>query len=184
MRSRPLLALFWMATSAIAAGLELRITPPAGPILAGGFPQFAAEIENTGSGAVSLILPGDGSESKWRTPVVGWSILPADRPELAHPAEPPLLRGGRCGNVNSLQLSEVFTLKPGEKRALGDWIGQPRFDRPGRYRVVFYYQNLPELRFRGLAAKAPSARIVREFRASTPCLLRSREMVVEVRPPG
>src|SRR5436853_5580183 len=35
-------------------------------------------IKNVSREPVTLVLPGDGSECKWRTPVVAWSFVPVD----------------------------------------------------------------------------------------------------------
>jgi hypothetical protein len=65
-------------------------------------PQITATITNKGSAPVTLVLPGDGSESGWRTPVVGFSSIKVGKDKPKHPADVPRYRGGRCGNINAL----------------------------------------------------------------------------------
>src|SRR5262245_34421955 len=112
---------------------------------------FVATITNRGSKPVTLVQPGDGSNCRLRTPVVGWSVLEADANAQKHPATVPPFKGFRgCGNINSLRMNEVFTLPPGAGIRLADWIGHPIFEKPGRFRVVFYYHNIPDLELAGI----------------------------------
>lgn len=101
--------------------------------------------------AVTLVLPGNGSESAWRTPVFGWSAIKVDKGTANHPKMAPLYRGGRCGNINPpLQKEEVFVLAPGESKKLYEWTGFPQLPEPGTYGVVFFYADEPNLKWRGI----------------------------------
>ena len=167
----------------IAQDLVLSVSAPAKPVHVGDHSSFAVTVSNRGPKSVTLVEPGDGSDCKLRTPVVGWSILPADAKAKRHPKEPPPFRGPRmCGNINPLKLSEVFTLQPGESRRLGAWTGDPDFAQPGRYRVVFYYQNIPKLPTGGLPLGPHDDGVVGQIRKSTRCRLVSTELVVDVLP--
>ena len=75
---------------AAAEDVALKIHAPQAAIHSGDTPSFDATIINQGKKPVTLVLPGDGSESGWRTPVVGWSVVSAAEPRQTHPAEPPL----------------------------------------------------------------------------------------------
>jgi hypothetical protein len=144
-------------------------------------PKCIATITNTGSHEISLVKPGDGSRCGWRTPHVGWSTLGAD--DVAqHPEDVPLWEGTRCGNMNRLGREEIVRLKPGETLTLDDsWIGSPRFSGPGRYRVKFYYRNLPGHNWKGgdLGA-AGDQEAVKAMRVSTSCFAASNEVTITV----
>jgi hypothetical protein len=135
---------------ATPATLDLHISAKATSLTLGQQPQITATITNKGKAPVTLVLPGDGSESGWRTPLVGFSSIKIDKEKSKHPATVPLYRGGRCGNVNALKSNEVFSLAPGKSQDLSGWIGSPRFTELGTYSVVFYYSNDPELKWRGV----------------------------------
>jgi hypothetical protein len=83
-------------------------------------------------------MPGDGSESGWRTPILTWRTFRG-----------PLVR---CGNRNGLKPEEVFTLEPGEWRTLAAHCGlrapEPLF--AGRYRYTVRYENIPDLKWDGM----------------------------------
>src|SRR6516162_9153731 len=110
---------------ATPATLDLHISAKEASLTLGQQPQITATITNKGSAPVTLVLPGDGSESGWRTPLVGFSSIKTGKDKPQHPATVPLYRGGRCGNVNALRSNEVFTLAPGKSKDLSTWIGLP-----------------------------------------------------------
>lgn len=118
------------------------------PILkVGENPAISLYITNYGTETVTLVMPGDGSESGWRTPVVWSSTLEAGdlRP---HSNTPDFTRISRCGNMNSLKWDEVFRLAPRESKEIGEWVWLPPFRKPGSYRVKIYYVNQPSLIWR------------------------------------
>jgi hypothetical protein len=164
-----------------AAGLELHISAKETSLTQGEQPQIHATITNKGAAPVTLVLPGDGSESGWRTPLVGFSSVKAGRGKPKHPAEVPLYRGGRCGNVNPLKGDEVFSLAPGQSKDLGDWVGSPRLAEPGTYGVVLYYANDPGLKWRGVPLGRHDADAMRQVARSYKCLLVSNELRLTVR---
>src|SRR5204863_5930322 len=118
----------------IGADLVVAVTAPRQAIHVGDYPRFVVTVSNYGPNSVTLVEPGDGSDCAWRTPVVGWSILPVSVTGQKHPSTPSLFKGRDCGNINSLRLSEVFSLKSGEAHRFDSWIGHPRFEKPGKYR--------------------------------------------------
>jgi hypothetical protein len=136
-------------------------------------------IKNVYNTEVTLVLPGDGSECQWRTPFVGWSVLPANsnglRPKII---SPPAYE--RCGNINPLQSNEVFTLKPGNKKSIHEWIDPLTFSSPGNYRVVFQYTNAPKLKWYGEVLGEHDVETMRRLRCSTPISLISNEVIVQV----
>src|SRR5262245_43765851 len=97
--------------SATRVAVELR--PAHQVIKIGEAPDLSVTVVNHGGQEVILVEPGDGSDWGWRTPVIEWSSST-------------WFRGPRCGNVNALKPEDVFTLKPGESRRLGGWVGVPQ----------------------------------------------------------
>jgi hypothetical protein len=156
----------------------LEIDPPEEARL-GDYIQLTAHIRNDGNTPVTLVQPGDGSNCGWRTPIVGWSVLPADSTE-SHPANPPLCKGGRCGNVNALKPDEIFTLQPGESRELSGWLGPLPIDADGAYRVHLYYTNDPDIKWSGLPLSPHDPAAMRRLKDSTPVQLISNELKLHV----
>jgi hypothetical protein len=136
------------------------------------------EIRNVGKDPVTLVMPGDGSHYRRRTPVVGWSCLPMDSKDQ-HSQELPPSRGGSCGNINPLKPEEVFVLEPGDFREL-EWIGFPYWLSLGKYRMAFYYSNVPNLKWGGLPLGAHDEDAMRRIKGSTPISLVSNEVYVEI----
>jgi hypothetical protein len=138
---------------------------------ASGYVTFIGALKNGGSAPVTLILPGDGSTVGWRTPVLTWQ---ASTPS-GKPAKPRMV--GRCGNVNALQASEVFTLQPGETKELRDWLGEP-YVEPGRYVVRLTYENDPTRGLKGIPLG--ESRVPTAFRGSAPCRVVSQPLTVDL----
>lgn len=142
--------------------------------------EVAISIKNVGESAARLVLPGDGSSVRWRTPIVGWSILKADS-GLEHPMLPPFPKNvARCGNINALSRDEIFMLKPGETRDLSEWVAFPRDLLPGSYRVVFYYTNSPGLTWSGVPLGDHDRVAMAQAQSSTSVALASNEVAVVV----
>ena len=102
---------------------ELQIEAPA-QIKQNSHDQLKVRINNVGAVPVTLVLPGDGSDISWRTPVITWALTRLDLP--APVAFFPRGAGiRRCGNINRLDLREVFTIKPGENQEISQWVCLP-----------------------------------------------------------
>ena len=136
------------------------------------------QIKNLGDDPITLVMPGDGSFSHARTPTIAWSMLSQDSKEN-HPQAPPTSRGGWCGNINSLKASELFELNPGESRELNEWVRFP-VGPPGKYRVVFYYTNVPELKWSGIPIGVHNKDAMRRLRGSNPVAAVSNEVELEI----
>jgi hypothetical protein len=162
------------------ATLDLLIAAKGASLTLGQQPQITATITNKGSVPVTLVLPGDGSESGWRTPLVGFSSIKIDKDKPKHPATVPLYRGGWCGNVNALKSNEVFTLAPGKSKDLSDWLGCPQFTEAGTYSVVFYYANDPKRKWRGVPLGKHDPDAMKRVEKSDKCLLISNELKLTV----
>jgi hypothetical protein len=139
-------------------------------------------ITNRGPAPVTLVQPGDGSDCGWRTPVIGWSVLPANDEKAAHPNEMPKHASvGRCGNRNPLDPKELFVLRPGETKTVSAaWAGLPVDE--GKQRLVFYYRNDPAVKWRGLSGDDPA--VLARVKDTFPCLLKSNEITITVKKPG
>lgn len=94
-------------------------------------------LVNDGPRPVKLVVPGDGSEAGWRTPVLTWTTTRNGKPVKER-------EGGRCGMMNPIDASEVFTLAPGERKTISEWVGRPNVD-PGTYEVELHYKNDPNI---------------------------------------
>jgi hypothetical protein len=141
------------------------------PVLKKGlYPRFSVEVVNRSGREITLVKPGDGSDCGWRTPVITWTV------EGVKP------RGVlRCGNVNPLRPNEVFTLKPGQRMALDEWVGAPQLPGPGTYTVRLRYENRPDLKWRGKPLGEHDAATMARVRASTPAAAESNPVRIEVR---
>ena len=157
---------------------ELKVRLPAQMKL-DGYGLFEFHIRNVGAHPVTLVAPGDGSESGWRTPTVSLSFLPVDSWK-SHPAATASGPGGRCGNINKLEPQEVFQLAPGEEKkiAWGHLFGGRM--KPGKYRVRMYYENIPDMKWSGLVMGGHDKGAMRRVRKSTPVSLVSNEVEVEI----
>lgn len=107
--------------------------------------RYSLTLTNTSSQAVQLVVPGDGSQVGWRTPILTWTAKLEGKP-IAE------LSPARCGMMNAIEADEIFTLAPGESRTLIEWLGEPSY-APGTYDLTLRYRNDPLFG----AHKAPAA---------------------------
>jgi hypothetical protein len=185
---RRIVLLFGLTTAAISCtskpplldGLGVRLTGPVELSLEQNSATWTASIVNHGAAAIDIVQPGDGSECGMRTPLVGWSIIPAAGP-LQHPQEVPLSSGARCGNINAIKSSDVVSLPPGGELLLSPWIGQPVFPGTGTYRVVLYFENKPDMPVSGIPLGEHDGSALRRIRRTASFALRSNEITVVVR---
>ena len=161
--------------------LELRISSEQKEFRMGEYPKIRAVITNRSEQEVTLVQPGDGSDCSWRTPVIGWSALPADS-EKEHPKAPAKRSVARCGNINPLTAKEIIRLKPGESATLSPWLGYHNIASPGEYRLRFYYANRPGMKWQGLPLGKHDPDAMKAVDGSTKCELVSNEIVVTVKP--
>jgi hypothetical protein len=144
--------------------LEIELTARLLTITRGEQPELEAFLVNAGSRPATVILPGDGSEVGWRTPIVRW--------------DPPATGHRRCGNVNAATMDEIVLLQPGARVALG-WLGSPTFDGPGTYAVTLELMHDPDLEWRGVPLGEHPPDVMARIR-SVPAY-RVRSNVVEIR---
>jgi hypothetical protein len=159
-------------------GLVMRIDAEKTKIRSGKDLRIKVTLVNQGTDPVMLVLPGDGSNCGWRTPIVGWSVL-AD-PKAKHPERAPLDTNRFCGNINRLKPDEVFTLQPKQSKHIDGWLGLPPLARPGTYRLVFYYTNEPGRAWRGIPLGRHDEKTMKKVKTSLPCAMRSNELIVKV----
>jgi hypothetical protein len=131
---------------------------------------YALTLTNNSKTPVRLVVPGDGSQVGWRTPIITWRATVGDRA-----VEP--LEAGRCGMMNAIQSDEVFALAPGESRTLRDWLGWPRY-APGSYDIAVTYRNDPTL---GARKGAVAPEVAALLAASSACEITSNTVPVTVK---
>ena len=136
-------------------------------------------LRNMSRTPLTLVMPGDGSFAGFRTPYVGWSVLPVDSTEN-HPAKVSFGNQEFCPVIRPMKPEDIFILKPGQTIELSDRFDAPYGIRtkPGRYRVVLYYSNIPTAEWRGTSV--PDNATMERIRKSTPLALRSNEVFIEV----
>jgi hypothetical protein len=136
---------------------------------------LVATLVNGGTTPVTLVDPGDGSEMGWRSPLITWKLTGSDG------KREPVFDGPRCGNMNTLHVKEIFTLKPRGRHVLGEWLHQPH-PRPDRYVVSLVYENDPLRGLRGMADRGESAAALALIAKSTPCRVESNAITVDLSP--
>ncbi len=122
--------------------------------------RFKLLLKNEGTSAVRLVMPGDGSESGWRTPILTWSATQGTKPIA--------VRFGRHdAMMNRIEASEIFSLAPGASRELGEWVLAPSLPA-GAYELRLTYRNDPGLTSGKTAANA-SDEVKHLIADTTPC---------------
>lgn len=155
-------------------GLKLRLSATKTTWKLKEYPRISVSLVNDSLEPVTLVRSGDGSEVGWRTPIVSWKVFPFERGSKALEERVML----RCGNMNPLEASEIFQLDAGQSQTSPGyiWLDQWKNLKPGRYRLVFFYRNNPELKWRNEAENKPS--LMEEVHNSTACSLQSNEIVL------
>jgi hypothetical protein len=123
-------------------------------------------LTNKDSVPVTVVLPGDGSDCGWRTPILTWT--------------PAVKMDRTCGNINALRAREIVTLLPGKSVSLGEWIAPPAPTRPGKHRFTLTYENKPGLAWRGVPLGQHDPAAMAKVKASTPLKVVSNTVEVEV----
>jgi hypothetical protein len=98
--------------------LILRLVSMTTPVRLDQKKAICAILFNQGDAPATLVLPGDGSYEARRTPIVAWSVLPADDPKASRVGPPTEPQFRPCGNLDALTRDQVFTLRPGETRVV------------------------------------------------------------------
>ncbi len=138
---------------------------------------WSASLVNHGREPVEVVLPGDGSIVGWRTPIIKWSVVSETGVIRQH-------SGGRCGNINPLELDEVVTLRSGERVSLVRYgLFTPRLPSSGVVSVSLSYENDPHLEWGGLAMGPHESGAMARVRASTPLSLTSNIVQFEIEAP-
>jgi hypothetical protein len=164
----------------IAGGIEIVLEPDEITIREGERIPVSVTVVNRGPSAVTLVKPGDGSASGWRTPVIGWWVVDARLTDKRHPQHISERTGGRCGNINALRIEEVFQLGPGQTIRLDEWLWRPPMNKAGKFRVAFHYRNVPQLQWSGLPLGTHDSEAMRLIRESTEVSIWSNEIAVTV----
>jgi hypothetical protein len=145
--------------------IDLRVETPV--VKLGENPRFTIYLVNDGTEAVTIVLPGDGSESGLRTPIVRWN--------------PPFLYERRCGNIEALKSHEVIILGAGERTRLQKWVDRPTLSGPGKHEVSLELENIPDLKWGGIPLGEHDAAAMRKVRRTPRFKVRSNVVEVEVK---
>ena len=119
--------------------------------------EMEIKMRNASTMAMSVIKPGDGSESRWREPYVYYSAQKLEGDEWREVPTRPILR---CGLYNFNWQADVVTIEPGKSLALGDWVPGPQtfFElTPGRYRLQLHYDYAAGKNCKGEPGAPPQA---------------------------
>ncbi len=149
--------------------------------------MLEVEVKNISPKALTLARPGDGSFYGWRAPSVGWSVL-AEGESAAHPTDTvPSETQPRCGNHSVLSEKDLFEVAPGDSETLlSNWRTVPydRLAKPGKYRLVFYYQAIPPSLRAQLTKDATPGTFFHRLQGGAPQgVYRSNEIEVELTGP-
>ena len=175
------LLILTLSQQACASTFELHIESEKDTYEQGSFPLITAYIINSSEESVNLVKPGDGSQSQWRTPMTATSVIPVEG-ELKHPDKLLVSTNFVCGNINALKTGEVFTISSGEKYEIDMWRSETPLRKlvPGKYRVVFYYSNLPALEWKGIPLGTHDETEMKLLKGSQKIELVSNELVLTV----
>lgn len=166
-------------TPFLAAGrIEVVLELPPGSVdgVVDGLHDVQVRIVNRSADAIRLVLPGDGSDFGWRTPFIGWSVLPSDS-DQRHPPVPAPRTGRGCGNINPIRAAEIVELDPGGSVLADGYFGRPMIGKGAR-RVAFFYRNDPSLHVRGIPLGPHEPGTLERMHQSTRCEAWSEELVV------
>lgn len=171
-------------------GLRLVISGPNEVKLGEAVEFKAALVNDSKDRTYRLVMPGDGSGVGWRTPIVGWTVTAEATGQewksgyLFQAFAPPerAIAGGRCGNVNALEESEIFSLAPGQTAALEGFLNrQANAQKKGKYRIKLKYTNDPHKELKGIPLGEHSQEALQQIKRSDAVELESNEIVVNVK---
>lgn len=130
---------------------------------------YALTLKNTSKQTLKLVDAGDGSESGWRTPSIAWTGTQNGKPAKE-------LEGGRCGMMNAIEKSEIFSIAPGASHSINQWIHGPLY-AAGTYEVRLRYTNDPKK----LARKSsPPPDVAALLAATSACEVTSAPLTIKV----
>lgn len=147
--------------------------------------KINATLTNKEDKVVNLVLPGDGSQSGSRTPIIKWSVVKlAEDMQASSSADFHLRTGPRCGNMNALEENELVQLLPEQSRSLGSWIGVPQLpEEVGKYSVRLSYKNDPKIKWEGMGfhgMRIHNKRLLRKVKKTDLIKVESNELIIEV----
>ena len=134
-----------------------------------------AVLTNKGSKLLRLVLPGDGSEDAWRTPIIKWNVQVLDRPQPEHNS-----KSYRCGNIDALKWGEVFHLYPNQIRAFDRQVDRSLMFQPGTYKISMVYINDPSKDWDGLPLGFHNLLEMCFVHHSTRCEVISNEIIITI----
>lgn len=142
--------------------------------------QIRATITNQSDKPVTLVRPADGSETGQRTPIVGWSVIPAKDAKQPHPVYPDLPDIKKDHVLPPPAEADLFTIAPKTNVPLEGIIPQIKFPGPGSYRIVLLYINEPGLKWSGQTPDPKSETLLKGIGQSSPCSLTSNELIITI----
>src|SRR5262245_60039928 len=131
--------------------VELRAVTPS--VAKNTIPEFAADLVNHGREPVTVLLPRDGSECGWSTPVVRW--------------RPAIWEMPRCGYVSGLTRQDFMTLMPGERVKLS-WIIRPFLTQKGKHEISLEVEHVPGIEWQGVPCPPHDPEAMKAVRESPP----------------
>lgn len=178
--------LLFFVSPAVPFELPLPPPPPCGVTLTlavkpsqlpDGWVEVTGVLENEGPKPVTLVEPGDGSESGWRTPALQWRARRIGKGQKEVVLDP----GPRCGLMNGPDPKrEVFVLASGASRRVRTALVIPRLEPPGPYEVRLLYINDPRIGFRGETLTDPA---MSPYAGSMACTAASNTLRIEAPAP-
>jgi hypothetical protein len=129
-----------------SGGLSCEISSLQAAYTVGDVPKVSVVIRNDSDRPVVLVGSLDGSEERWRYPLVYFELTGPEGENAFGPY-------GRCGNMDGIRVEDFVKVQPGETfdpYSSGFFgpiaLSRALFDRAGTYRLSFTYSTLaPEL---------------------------------------
>lgn len=142
--------------------------------------KIKANLINDGDKTVKIVMPGDGSQTAMRTPIIKWSVIKMqENQNQIMESNFSLRKDARCGNINGLKESDLIELKPGQTKLVEEWIGFPQIPNElGKYRIQLLYKNDPKIKWKGTGYH--NKRLMRKVRKTNSIEIISNEIIVEV----
>lgn len=129
-------------------------------------PEYRAVLHNGGAAPVTLVRPGDGSESGMRTPSIDWRLSGPEGRVDTH-----LQR--MCGNINALKAEELIELGPGEQVSVEVDAPVDLAVAPGEYQLSLSWDHNPKMTWSGIPLGHHSSEAMERIRASQRCKMTS-----------
>lgn len=145
--------------------LRIELSATSKSIRVGTRPEFVARLVNDGAEPITVVLPGDGSYSGRRTPVLRW--------------DPPLERRAGCAHINALRADEVVTLAAGASVPLH--VSMREMTLVGKHALSLEMENIPDKQWGGILGGEHDPAALDRLRRTLPYEAKSNVVEIEVR---